>query len=320
MAALLQVTRQQRKTIGWVVGHGEGDLEQGARRDGFATARALLEQDYYEVRPLSLMGAEVPPETAVLVIAGPQKDYLDEELAVLRRFLERPGHGLVMLDPLRAPELAAALEEFGVVLRPDVVIEPETSLYGGEALTMRIATDPRDHPIIAPLDTGPLFSLTRSVDAVPDEHGTMAVPFLRTSAASWATTDTTVLRTGRLAFQVERDRRGPVAVGMEVAFRTLTPPGAEPRQGRLVVYGTSRFASNGFIEYLGNKDLFLNTVAWLAQDPQSIGHRHRQQELGLQQFFVSTEEGNVIFWAAAVLEPALFALVGLVIAWRRRQS
>ena len=41
-----------------------------------------------------------------------------------------------------------------------------------------------------------------------------------------------------------RDRAGPVSVGMEVAFRVVTPPGTEPRQGRLVVYGNSEFANN----------------------------------------------------------------------------
>src|SRR5438093_635639 len=102
MAALLQVTRQQRKIVGWVVGHGEGDLANIDRHRGFSTVRALLEQEYYEVRPVSLIGDEVPPETSVLVIAGPQKDFLPEELAAVDRYLQRPGQALVMLDPLLA--------------------------------------------------------------------------------------------------------------------------------------------------------------------------------------------------------------------------
>src|SRR5206468_601694 len=131
MAALLQVTRQQRKTVGWVLGHGEGDLASGDRREGFSTARAVLEQEYYEVRPVSLIGDEVPVETDVLVIAGPRKSFLPEELAVLDRYLQRPGRALVMLDPLRAPELAAHLHQYYVSLPPDVVVDPEARLYGG---------------------------------------------------------------------------------------------------------------------------------------------------------------------------------------------
>src|SRR5438876_662541 len=197
MAALLQVTRQQRKTVGWVLGHGEGDPNSSDRREGYSTARAVLEQEYYEVRPVSLIGDEVPVETAVLVIAGPRKSFLPEELAVLDRYLQRPGQALVMLDPLHAPELAAHLHQYYVSLPPDVVVDPEARLYGGELLTMQIPFARGDHPILGPLDAPPVFSLTRSVGVLPDDAGaTNAVGFLHTSPASWATTDTSVLRTG----------------------------------------------------------------------------------------------------------------------------
>jgi len=178
-----------------------------------------------------------------------------------------------------------------------------------------------DHPILAPLDAPPLFSLTRSVGVLGDDTGNVvAVPFLRTSPTSWATTDTEVLRTGAPAFMAGRDHPGPVTVGLEVAFRTLTQPGAPPQQGRIIAYGNSKFVGNFFIEYLGNKDLFVNTVNWLARQPEAISHRPRQQALGLQQFYVSEEQGSGIFWGTAVLEPAAFALIGLALVWRRRRG
>jgi ABC-type uncharacterized transport system involved in gliding motility auxiliary subunit len=318
IAALLQVTRQERKVVGVVMGHGEGDLHDVDRHRGFSTARVLLEQEYYDVRPASLLGDEVPPETSVLLIAGPEKDFLPEELAALDRYLQRPGRVLVLLDPLRAPALATFLRRYGVDLRPDVVVDPGARLYGGEYLTMQVAADRTSHPILEPLDAPPLFSLTRSVEVLAGDGGVTGLSFLRTSEQSWATTDTSVLRTGAAPFVAGRDRAGPITVGAEVAFRTLTPPGAEPQQGRLIVYGNSEFANNFFIEFLGNKDLFVNTVAWLAREPQSISHRPRRQELGLQQFYVSAEQGDAAFWTTAVIQPALFAAVGLLLAARRR--
>ena len=319
MAAILQVTRQQRKVVGVVVGHGEGDFDSTERQRGFSTARAILEQEYYDVRPVWLAGDDVPPETSVLVIAGPQKDFLPEELQALDRYLQRPGQALVLLDPLRAPELALFLRRFGIGLPPDVVMDPSGRLYGGEELTMQIPIERGIHPILGPLDAPPLFSLTRSIEPT-DDAGQNAVGFLHTSQESWATTDTGVLRTGTATFVAGRDRHGPITVGMDVAFRVLTPPGAEPRQGRLVVYGNSEFANNFFIEYLGNKDLFVNSVAWLAQEPGTIASRPHQQELAVEQFFVSASEGSAIFWGSAVLEPLLFALAGAVVAFRRRRG
>jgi hypothetical protein len=101
VAAVLQVTRQQRKTLAWVTGHGEGDPGSNERNRGYATARTFLEQEYYEVLPVSLLDDEVPVGTAALLVIGPQKDFLPEELAALDRYLQRPGN--VLLDPQRAP-------------------------------------------------------------------------------------------------------------------------------------------------------------------------------------------------------------------------
>src|SRR2546428_7366927 len=232
MAALLEVPRQQRKTVGWVLGHGEGDLNSSDRREGYSTARAVLEQEYYEVRPVSLIGDEVPVETAVLVIAGPRKSFLPEELAVLDRYLQRPGQALVMLDPLHAPELAAHLHQYYVSLPPDVVVDPEARLYGGELLTMQIPFARGDHPILGPLDAPPVFSLTRSVGVLPDDTGAMnAVSFLHTSPASWATTDTSVLRTGSPALGGGHAPSLPRTRGHLGPLPSPHPPPAPPPPG-----------------------------------------------------------------------------------------
>jgi ABC-type uncharacterized transport system involved in gliding motility auxiliary subunit len=321
VAAVLQVTRQQRKTVAWVTGHGEGDPMSTARSGGYATARTFLEQEYYEVTPVSLLSDDVPVGTAVLAIVGPQKDFLPEELAAVDRYLQRPGNAVVLLDPQRAPALANFLGQYRFALPDDVVVEPAARLYGGEYLTMQVGYDRRAHPIVGALAAPPLFSLTRSVDRIAEElPGTWFTPLLQTSRDSWATNDLTVLRTGSAAFLAGRDRRGPVTVGAEVEFLVPMAPGSDPRTGRVVVYGNAEFANNFFIEYLGNKDLFVNTVAWLARDPDAIGHRASRQEPGRNQFFVTAEQGDRVFWATAVVQPLLFALIGIALVLRRRWS
>jgi ABC-type uncharacterized transport system involved in gliding motility auxiliary subunit len=281
----------------------------------------VLEQEYYEVVPVSLLGAEVPVGTAALLVLGPQKDFLPEELAALDRYLQRPGNALVLLDPQRAPALANFLGQYRVALPDDVVVDPAARLYRGEYLTVQVGYDRRAHPILAPLEAPPLFSLTRSVDQIAEEiPGTWFTPLLRTGKESWATTDLSVVRTGAGAFVVGRDRRGPVTVGAEVEFTVPSPAGGDVRAGRLVVYGNAEFANNFFIEYLGNKDLFANTVAWLARDPAALAQRAARQEPGRNQFFLSAEQGDRVFWSAAVLQPLMFALVGIALVVRRRWS
>jgi len=97
-------------------------------------------------------------------------------------------------------------------------------------------------------------------------------------------------------------------------------PGEPPRQGRIVAYGNAQFANNFFIEFLGNKDLFANSVAWLVRDPEGLGRRAPRQLPGINQFFVSEEDGARLFWTSAVAMPAAFAMVGLALAAYRRWS
>src|SRR5262245_16887260 len=190
VAAVLQVTRQQRKTVAWVTGHGEGDPMSTARSGGYASARTFLEQEYYEVTPISLLADDVPVGTAVLAIVGPQKDFLPEELAALDRYLQRPGNAVVLLDPQRAAGLANFLGQYRFALPDDVVVEPAARLYGGEYLTMQVGYDPRAHPVVGALAAPPLFSLTRPVDRIAEElPGTWFTPLLQTSPDSWATSD-----------------------------------------------------------------------------------------------------------------------------------
>ena len=321
IAAILQVTRQDRRTIGWVLGHGEGDLTSIDRHHGYSTARRVLENEYYDVVPVSLLGGEVPVGTSVLVIAGPTKDYLPEELAALDRYLQRPGQVLVMLDPYQAPALAAFFDRYHVRFGRDVVVDPDARLDGGEYLTMQLAYTPGAHPILAPLTAAPLFSRTRSVEGPLEAgHETAGLVFLKTGDQSWTTADPGATRVAVPAFVQGRDRRGPIGVGVDVAFQTPVLPGEPPRHGRIVAYGNAQFANNFFIEFLGNKDLFANSVAFLVRDPEGVGRRPQRQAPGINQFFVSEEDGTRLFWISAVFMPAAFAAVGIAIAARRRWS
>jgi ABC-type uncharacterized transport system involved in gliding motility auxiliary subunit len=320
IAAVLQVTRQQRKTVAWVVGHGEGDVGSSEGRSGYATARAFLEQEYYEVVPVSLRGDGVPVGTAVVVIAGPTRDFLPEELDVLHGYLQRPGNVLAMLDPWTAPELARFLGRYGLAMGEDVVVDPAARLAGGEFLTIAVEPGPQRHPVVAPLPAPPLFSLARSVTPAPTGEQMQVQVVLQSSAQSWATADRAVLATGQPPFVAGRDRPGPVPVGAEAAFTVPTPPGAPPAQGRIVAYGNADFANNFFVELLGNKDLLVNTVAWLARDTQAMDARSRRQAPGVNQFFVAAEASDRFFWVAAVGMPVAFALVGLALVVARRRS
>ena len=91
--------------------------------------------------------------------------------------------------------------------------------------------------------------------------------------------------------QVEREdgqgrQAGPVSLGAAVSCRRREAPdaagdkpdAAASPETRIVAIGDSDFASNGWLGIPGNRDLFMNSVNWLAQQENMISIRPRDPE------------------------------------------
>lgn len=327
-AAILQVTREYEKTVYVLTGHGERDFESADRHGGFSSAKAALGQEFYRVKTLSLLGGEeIPADAAAIVIAGAKKDPFPEELRKLEAYVQRGGSLLVLFDPGNSGMLAAFLRQYRIGLPEEVVADGDFRLAGSEVLTARLPDRTSDSPVTATLDADPVFSLMQPIEELPAEKQTApaVLRILRTSEKSWSLP----FRGGELPegfqFVEGRDRRGPFTLGMAAVLPPSTPAGTEvdeeapaPPRGRLIVYGDTDFASNSFIDFLGNRDLWVNSVNWLALEPSLIGVRPVRKAVGREQFFVSSRQGYVAFWLATVIEPGIFLLLGFgVLLWRR---
>jgi len=84
----------------------------------------------------------------------------------------------------------------------------------------------------------------------------------------------------------------------------------------VAAFGDADFASNGFLGFPGNQDLFLNTVAWLAADADLISIRPKQAD-DQRMFLTSAQVGN-LFLISLILLPGLFVVLGVFSWWRRR--
>jgi ABC-type uncharacterized transport system involved in gliding motility auxiliary subunit len=105
----------------------------------------------------------------------------------------------------------------------------------------------------------------------------------------------------------------PPQPGEQPAATSKPPSGA----ARLVVFGDSDFAANGFFRLYGNGDLFLNVVNWLAADDEAISIRPK--EARMSPLILNSEQEGAFFWVSVVILPGSALLVGLVAwQWRRR--
>jgi ABC-type uncharacterized transport system involved in gliding motility auxiliary subunit len=321
MAAILQTTRPARKVVYFLTGHGEADLDSSDRHKGYSSARTALQHEFYDVQPLSLLGGhDVAADAAAVVVAEPRQDLLPTELTKLDAYTARGGGLLILLGADALPALRVLLETYGVRLDDGVIVDPENRLFAGDYLTITVPGLSAEHPVSAAARALPLFSQARAVSFVGTDPHVKGIEFMHTAPSSWRTPDAEVLRTGTATFTDGRDQPGPVSVGVSLM---ITTPGTEASAippARLIILGNCNFADNFFIEYLGNKDLLVNSVNWLAGEQALVGQRLPQRTAGINQFFVSAQQGRLALILGTIVEPLVVLAIGAAVFWRRRRG
>jgi ABC-2 type transport system permease protein len=315
ISAIVHVTRPP-KHVYMITGHGECAVGNTDRKLGCSLMRMALSRELYRMAELNLFdGKEVPDNADVVLVAGPKSDFTAAEIATLEQYLDHGGELLLMLDPFSAPRLAAMLAARGIEMGGDVILDLDNRLGGGEAFTSAIAQRNDRHAVTVGLDSSPLFSAFRSLRANADEDaGERTRWMLRSGTNSWGSHDPEVLHGKRAAFVAGRDVNGPLTVGLEFV-RDLGEPHGE---SHLVVFGDSDFVTNRFLDYLGNRDLLVNTVDWLAKEERLIAPRAKEKTPGVNVFFVSAAQQKTLFRAAVLIQPGIFLGIGIVVfLWRR---
>jgi ABC-type uncharacterized transport system involved in gliding motility auxiliary subunit len=337
--ALIKVVTGQQKKAYFVQGHGEKDTAS-TERSGYSAVTAALGRDNYAVEKVVLAQQKAVPEDAsVLIVAGPQTDLLQGEAEMLRRYLARGGHLLLLLDPPQAdnsagmPNLEALAKEWGIQPGHDVVLDVSGmgQLIGADASVPVAATYPT-HAITQGFSLMTAFPLARSVSPVQGgANGRTAQTIIETSPRSWAETNLKELQsdTPPELNEQQGDKQGPVSIAAAVSAPAADAPatpgdaakakqGEEPKkpEARVAVIGDSDFAANAVLGVQGNSDLFLNTVNWLAEQENLIAIRPK--EAADRRLTMTAGQQDLVFWLSVVVIPMAVFATGIYGWWRRR--
>jgi hypothetical protein len=351
---ILRVSQGVQQTVCFLDGHGEPDpfsLEShdhsegnpghshglGAKlvlheRHGMAKARHGLETLNYAAEKISLLQGESKlSHCTVLVVAGPRSPLLANEVKAIDGYLAEGGNALFMLDPFIRTGLEPVLREFGVILDDDLVID-EASHFWTDVSSPAV-TDYNRHEVTRDLPLT-FFPGARSLSPTPERvPGTSVRPVINSSKSSYGGTNRE-----RAEFNREKDKTGPLTLMVAVNRRPefvgstesvtrantaipLAPPNHDAKSSaakssRVAVIGDSDFATNSFFHILGNGTLFLNTVNYLAAQENLIGLEPRTYDV--PRVDLSNRQMKATFFLSIILIPALMAVVGIGVWWRRR--
>ncbi|MCI0527745.1 MAG: GldG family protein, partial [Nitrospira sp.] len=126
--ALIRVSREQRKVVYFLEGHGEHALDDPGQT-GYSQVKETLEREGLEVKTLSILKeGKIPQDATVLVLAGPQRLFLGAEKDAIRRYLQDKGQIFLLLDPQEKTGLDDLLAEWGLTLGHEIILDPSPNL------------------------------------------------------------------------------------------------------------------------------------------------------------------------------------------------
>mgnify|MGYP001555934410 FL=1 len=306
--AIIKITRTEKKRVYLLAGHGEADMKAGSP-DGFKLAADDMRANQYDVQELHLYREKKVPEDAdVVILAGPQKGLFDNEVEMLANYLKQGGKFVALIDPYIDSKLDVLLEEWGVILGNDTVVDvnPMARMAGGGDAVMPLITMYGRHEITAKFRTVTMFPLVRSAAPNKKIKGLTASPLLLTTQQSWAEKNR-----NKIQFTPGVDKRGPICIGTAVRKKH----DKSNIETRMVVIGDSDFASNRYYNQMANGNLFQNAVNWSAKETDLVSIKAKTLKstpLRLSQKDLLVTGGICLFYSA------FFLLAGGVIWFIRR--
>lgn len=317
VSAIIRLTEEGEKIVRFVKGHGEKDITSSDPKNGYSSVKRALESENYRVEDILLMQVEkVPEDTLILIVSGPQKDFFQKELNMLDAYIKNGGRVLILCEPSPLPNIENFLRSFQIKLAHDFIIDTRSKLVALDHLTPIILPD-KGHPIAKYMNDVVVFPVCRSV--APAE-GSEAEVFCLSSPDSWAEQDSQSVYNDQVRFDRGKDLRGPISVAISTLIKSPESESSGTEPGRLVVIGDSDFVSNHYINVLANKDLFLNTVNWLAEKSALLATRIKAEpsQAPISMLFLTENESRLILWSSVIIEPGIILLIGLcIVLWRR---
>jgi hypothetical protein len=320
MAAILDVSSNQRPVLYFLTGHGEMRLTDVSPLRGLSQLEAALRMRNYEMREFELATSRrVPEDAAMVLIVSPQTALLPVEQEALRQYLSvDAGRVFIILDPAKSHGLDDLFFEWGILADDVLVIEadPNYRVEGGDLLVKRMADHPATQVLVdnqIPVLSGPARSV-RADPGRPLDESLTVTELMATSKASWG--ERGYFNQESLSFDPAIDLRGPIKLGSIAERRVDSRLGISLPGGRLIVLGTSDLLSNNRIGAFGNLTLVLNAITWALGREDLLNIPSRTTEK--LQLMISQEQLTYTRLGIQFAPPLIVALFGILVLLRRR--
>jgi hypothetical protein len=290
----------------WIVGfRGHGEAEVDEAPGGLVRLVEQVERLGYRYVALDPRHLEaLPDNAAALLLAGPQREYGPQVLALIEGFIDRGGAVLWLVDPAATTALGGL---FGVGLLPGVVVDAAAAAHGLEHPDNAVVDDYPAEVLPRPPRGHSVLYRARAL-RLRDDAGWQPVGRLRSSPRSWN-------ETGELRGAIARDpqageQAGPLTLGVALQ-RTQ-----DGREERAVIVGSRDLVSNAQVGRADNLALAVGLLHWLTDNPQ-LSSPPPARDLDLRW---SPQVAGLLAIGLMGVLPAAYLAAGLWLRGRRRRA
>lgn len=309
---LVRLARSQQRAVMFLDGHGERSLIGEKNHDLGEFGRQLGKKGFKLSNPDLTIAQQVPRNGAMLVIAGPQLDIPQSEVAKIIHYVASGGNLLWLIDDQNLRGLQPLSEYLGLNLTPGIVIDQSSAQYGADP-KVAFASQYAEHPITKDFMLRTLFPEARQIDLIKNEGEWNVTRLIEVAPNGWLETGKTE---GKVSFDAKSDIPGPINIALALERK------AENMNQRVVVIGNGNFLSNTFFGNGGNLDLGVNIITWLSGDDKLITIQPRplrDVNVTIPADGWSRFVAMMVFFGARLLLPLILLVTGIVIWWRRRK-
>jgi hypothetical protein len=298
-----------------VPGAGDVLVAEPEALDRLQLALTEIGYEMQGIAPATL--SNIPADCAVVADVGPRTAFAAGEAERLADYLTGGGRLLLLLDPAFpvGPEVdSKLLHAVGLAAEPAVVIDPlnhfrtdsdkvAVPYYPPHPITEHIALTV--FPQSRPIRVGPPPQGIRTSILASSSQDSFLQPPPSGPAAELAAAEGS-------AREAESHAAQTLAVAVEGVW-----PGAHPdKHFRLILAGTSKFATNEYFPYVSNGELAVAMVRWLAADETMP--TIRPQSYSLPEITLTSRQMRDVFIALELVLPLSTMLCGVLVWWSRR--
>jgi hypothetical protein len=322
-SAMIDLVEGKKKTLGYVTGHKEPALS--APTSPISLLKTFIENENIKFQELNLLDQPaISPDVNAVMIIGPQYDFSDREVQVLRDFWDKQGRILVLVDPAaNTPRLRAFLDELGVKVNDDRLMVFLRTGIQELALTRDVqAHFLGDSPVTKRLaDVRAIFVGGTATLTLDPNRGRAAnirlEPLIQAEKGYFAETDYNSDNQVKLQADAQKAGDVPLIIAASAEKGGSADARVQVNSSRLVTVSNTTFVQDSAImQDQAALDFVSGAVNWLLSREQMIGIAPKIPKP--LTFSLDPEALRQLRWILLVLMPLIPAAIGTVVWWQRR--